>query len=85
MVAARPVALVVAAALFEIGGVRLVWQRIREHKGWAWIGAGVTAPQGVAGAAGLARLGAPLAQVPACVEAATLPRPWPKTKAECLG
>jgi small multidrug resistance family-3 protein len=42
MVAARPVALFVVA-LFEIGGAWLVWQGIREHKGWIWIGAGVIA------------------------------------------
>ncbi|MFJ5045491.1 YnfA family protein [Streptomyces anulatus] len=30
-------------ALFEIGGAWLVWQGIREHKGWIWIGAGVIA------------------------------------------
>lgn len=31
------------AALSEIGGAWLVWQGVREHKGWAWIGAGVIA------------------------------------------
>ncbi|MET7853077.1 YnfA family protein [Streptomyces avermitilis] len=41
MTVARSVALFVVAALFEIGGAWLVWQGIREHKGWAWIGAGV--------------------------------------------
>jgi hypothetical protein len=35
--------LFVVAALFEIGGAWLVWQGIREHKGWIWIGAGVIA------------------------------------------
>jgi small multidrug resistance family-3 protein len=39
----RSVLLFGAAALFEIGGVWLVWQGVREHKGWAWIGAGVIA------------------------------------------
>ena len=29
------------AALFEIGGAWLVWQGVREHRGWIWIGAGV--------------------------------------------
>lgn len=43
MVVARSVALFVLAALFEIGGAWLVWQGIREHKGWIWIGAGVIA------------------------------------------
>ncbi|MBO7935119.1 MULTISPECIES: YnfA family protein [Streptomyces] len=43
MVVARSVALFAVAALFEIGGAWLVWQGIREHKGWVWIGAGVVA------------------------------------------
>lgn len=38
---ARSILLFVIAALFEIGGAWLVWQGIREHKGWVWIGAGV--------------------------------------------
>ncbi|MFF9066012.1 YnfA family protein [Streptomyces sp. NPDC014891] len=43
MTVARSLALFVVAALFEIGGAWLVWQGIREHKGWIWIGAGVVA------------------------------------------
>ncbi|MGR8009337.1 YnfA family protein [Streptomyces hypolithicus] len=43
MVVARSVALFVVAALFEIGGAWLVWQGIREHRGWIWIGTGVIA------------------------------------------
>lgn len=43
MVVARSVALFVVAALFEIGGAWLVWQGVREHRGWIWIGAGVIA------------------------------------------
>ncbi|KFG02560.1 hypothetical protein IQ62_01415 [Streptomyces scabiei] len=43
MVIARSVALFVLAALFEIGGAWLVWQGVREHRGWVWIGAGVVA------------------------------------------
>ncbi|MDG4859449.1 YnfA family protein [Streptomyces sp. T-3] len=43
MVVARSLVLFVVAALFEIGGAWLVWQGIREHKGWVWIGAGVIA------------------------------------------
>lgn len=37
----RSIALFVAAAIAEIGGAWLVWQGVREHKGWVWIGAGV--------------------------------------------
>ncbi|MDA4891928.1 YnfA family protein [Streptomyces sp. MS2A] len=43
MLIARSIALFVVAALFEIGGAWLVWQGLREHKGWVWIGAGVVA------------------------------------------
>jgi small multidrug resistance family-3 protein len=39
----RSVALFLLAAIFEIGGAWLVWQGVREHKGIAWIGAGVLA------------------------------------------
>lgn len=35
--------LFVIAALFEIGGAWLVWQGLREHRGWLWVGGGVIA------------------------------------------
>jgi small multidrug resistance family-3 protein len=38
---ARSIALFIIAAVFEIGGCWLVWQGLREHRGWVWIGAGV--------------------------------------------
>ena len=41
MVIARSVALFVVAAVFEIGGAWLVWQGVREHRGWLWVGAGI--------------------------------------------
>ncbi len=40
---ARSIVLFVLAALAEIGGAWLVWQGVREHRGWTWIGAGVVA------------------------------------------
>lgn len=40
---ARSLALFVAAAIAEIGGAWLVWQGVREHRGWLFIGAGVVA------------------------------------------
>jgi small multidrug resistance family-3 protein len=43
MTIARSVALFLVAALAEIGGAWLVWQGVREHRGLAWIGAGVLA------------------------------------------
>jgi small multidrug resistance family-3 protein len=27
----------------EIGGAWLVWQGVREHRGWVWVGAGIVA------------------------------------------
>jgi small multidrug resistance family-3 protein len=35
--------LFVVAAIAEIGGAWLVWQGVREHRGLAWVGAGVLA------------------------------------------
>jgi small multidrug resistance family-3 protein len=43
MLIARSVALFVLAALFEIGGAWLVWQGVREHRGWLWAAGGVLA------------------------------------------
>ena len=43
MLVARSIALFVVAALAEIGGCWLVWQGVRDHRDWAWIGAGVIA------------------------------------------
>lgn len=39
----RSVALFVLAAFAEIGGAWLVWQGVREHRGIAFIGAGIVA------------------------------------------
>jgi small multidrug resistance family-3 protein len=43
MLSLRSVALFVLAAFLEIGGAWLVWQGVREHRGIAWIGAGIIA------------------------------------------
>ncbi len=43
MTVLRSVLLFVVAAVAEIGGVWLVWQGVREHRGLVWIGAGVVA------------------------------------------
>ncbi|MBD7917857.1 YnfA family protein [Cellulomonas sp. Sa3CUA2] len=43
MTALRSILLFVAAAGLEIGGAWLVWQGIREHRGWVWVGFGVVA------------------------------------------
>jgi small multidrug resistance family-3 protein len=40
---ARSLILFVAAAVAEIGGAWLVWQGIREQRGWLWVGAGIIA------------------------------------------
>ncbi len=39
----RSIGLFVVAAFFEIGGAWLVWQGVREHRGWMWIVGGVAA------------------------------------------
>ena len=39
----RSIMLFVMAAFLEIGGAWLIWQGVREHRGWTWIGAGVMA------------------------------------------
>ncbi len=40
---ARSIALFVLAAVLEIGGAWLVWQGLREDRGWLWVGVGVVA------------------------------------------
>jgi small multidrug resistance family-3 protein len=39
----RSMLLFLLAALAEIGGAWMVWQGVREHRGTAWIGAGIAA------------------------------------------
>ena len=43
MTVARSLLLFVLAAIAEIGGAWLIWQGVREHRGWVWVGAGVIA------------------------------------------
>lgn len=43
MTVARSALLFVLAAVLEIGGAWMVWQGVREHRGLAWIGAGIVA------------------------------------------
>jgi small multidrug resistance family-3 protein len=42
-VTARSIALFLLAAMLEIGGAWLVWQGLREHRGWVWVAAGMGA------------------------------------------
>lgn len=42
----RSIALFAIAAVLEIGGAWLIWQGVREHRGVAWIGAGIAALAG---------------------------------------
>ena len=37
MVVARSLALFVVAAIAEIGGAYLVWQGLRDERGWPWV------------------------------------------------
>ncbi|GAB0106446.1 YnfA family protein [Nocardia sp. JMUB6875] len=39
----RSILLFGLAAVAEIGGAWLIWQGVREQRGWAWMGAGVVA------------------------------------------
>ncbi|GAA2236926.1 MULTISPECIES: YnfA family protein [Kitasatospora] len=41
MTVVRSALLFVLAAILEIGGAWMVWQGVREHRGPAWVGAGV--------------------------------------------
>lgn len=43
MTVARSIALFMLAAVAEIGGAWLIWQGVREHRGWIWAGLGVVA------------------------------------------
>lgn len=43
MTVVRSILLFLLAALLEIGGAWLVWQGVREHRGWAYVGAGMVA------------------------------------------
>lgn len=43
MTVTRSIGLFILAALLEIGGAWLVWQGVREHRGWLRIGVGVLA------------------------------------------
>jgi small multidrug resistance family-3 protein len=40
---AKSLVLFAVAATAEIGGAWLVWQGVREHRGLAWVGAGIVA------------------------------------------
>lgn len=43
MLVLKSMVLFVLAAVLEIGGAWLVWQGVREHRGWLFVGAGVIA------------------------------------------
>jgi small multidrug resistance family-3 protein len=43
MTVARSILLFILAAIADIGGAWLIWQGVREHRGWIWMGAGVVA------------------------------------------
>lgn len=43
MIIARTLGLFALAAVAEIGGAWLVWQGVREHRGWLWMLGGVLA------------------------------------------
>ena len=43
MSVAKSMLLFALAAVAEIGGAWLIWQGVREHRGWVWVGAGIAA------------------------------------------
>ena len=43
MTVLRSIGLFVVAAIAEIGGAWLIWQGVREHRGWLWLLGGVLA------------------------------------------
>jgi len=43
MTVLRSILLFVLAAIAEIGGAWLIWQGVREYRGWIWMGAGIVA------------------------------------------
>ncbi|HLR93262.1 MAG TPA: YnfA family protein [Jiangellaceae bacterium] len=43
MTLTRSIVVFLVAALAEIGGAWLVWQGVREHRGWLWMVGGVLA------------------------------------------
>jgi small multidrug resistance family-3 protein len=43
MTTLQSIALFILVAFAEIGGAWLVWQGVREHRGWLWVGAGIIA------------------------------------------
>jgi len=38
MTVTRSILLFILAAIAEIGGAWLIWQGVREHRGWIWMG-----------------------------------------------
>ena len=43
MTVTKSIALFLVAATLEIGGAWLIWQGVRESRGWGWMGLGVVA------------------------------------------
>jgi small multidrug resistance family-3 protein len=43
MTVTRSIVLFILSAIAEIGGAWLIWQGVREHRGWIWMGTGVIA------------------------------------------
>lgn len=62
MTVARSLALFVVAPLAEIGGAWLVWQGVREHRGWLWM-VGVVLALGAYGFVATLQPGAPFGRI----------------------
>jgi small multidrug resistance family-3 protein len=61
-VTVRSILLFVLAAVLEIGGAWLVWQGLREHRGWLWVAAGAVS-LGLYGAVATLQPDAPFGRV----------------------
>jgi len=72
----RSLLLFALAALAEIGGAWLIWQGVRESRGWVWIGAGVVA-LGLYGFVATLQPDANFGRILAASAASSWPARWP--------
>lgn len=76
MTVTRSLLLFALAALAEIGGAWLIWQGVRESRGWVWIGAGVVA-LGLYGFVATLQPDANFGRILAASAASSWPARWP--------
>jgi hypothetical protein len=76
MTVLRSIVLFVLAAVAEIGGAWLVWQGVREHRGLAFVGAGILA-LGLYGFVATFQPDPHFGRILAAYGACSWPAPWP--------